>query len=98
MNLDHAIQPSLLDPIEDDEWAARATAMIEHLAGTGVEFTAETVRRRVGDPPRGRENLMGACFRAASRRRLIETAGLSRSRRITRRGGLVLAWRGRRAG
>jgi hypothetical protein len=47
---DTGAEASVRDPA-DIEWAERATAVVEHLADAGVEFTADDVRGRAGEPP-----------------------------------------------
>lgn len=90
---DAGAEGALRDPA-DVEWAESATKIVEHLAAAGVEFTADDVRRRAGEPPS--PAAVGAVLLAAARRRLIERVGFRRSRRIQRRSGYVTVWRVRR--
>jgi hypothetical protein len=71
-------------------WATRARDYIEHLA-PGEEFTAESLRRAVGEPEDA--NAIGAVMMRASKHRLIRYAGQDeRSARSLARGRWVRRW------
>jgi len=90
---DVGAQRTLWDPAAAD-WADTAMTVLEHLAAAGVEFDAEDVRRRAGEPPS--PGAIGAVFRLAARRGLIQRVDVRRSGRVRRRGGLIFVWRGQR--
>lgn len=65
-----------------EEWFARAWGALAYFADIGIEFTADDVRRRAGDPPT--DNAIGALFLNASRQRIIRPVGRRRSTRLKR--------------
>jgi hypothetical protein len=77
----------------DPDWADRAADVLREFAASGEEFDAEDIRAVVGDPDS--PGAMGAVFLQASRAKLIEPVGISRSTRIERHGGWARTWRGR---
>lgn len=82
---------AVLEPEVD--WKSGALDVIEDLAKTGMAFTADTVRARGIAEPR-HPNQWGGLFQAASKRGLIAKADFSSSRRKSRHGGFLHAWRG----
>jgi hypothetical protein len=74
-------------------WCAKADLAIAVLAASGRVFTAEDVRRAVGDPPH-HPNAMGARFLAACTRGVLVRVGTALSPRALRRAGTVAQWRG----
>ncbi len=83
----------------DPDWRSAAEAAIAALAaarnadGELVEFTAEDVRRLVGDPP-DHANAMGALFNTAARRRLIVRVGYRKAGRPSLHRHPIAVWRG----
>ncbi len=90
--VDHGVQLAL-DASRD--WADVAFEEIERLAERGVIFTADDLVLAVGAPDNPK--VIGAVFRTASRRGLIEAVGFERSRRIQRHGGWSMRWTGTRS-
>ncbi|WP_285240099.1 hypothetical protein [Pseudarthrobacter sp. MEB009] len=77
----------------EKDWKTSALDEIEALAKTGTTFTADTLRARgIVEPPH--HNQWGSVFGTASRRGLIAKADYSSSRRKSRHGGFLHAWRG----
>jgi hypothetical protein len=77
----------------DVRWRSAADQAIRDLAATGLEFTAEHVRERVGviaAPPQA----LGAVFNAARRAGIIVPVGYATATRPERHGGLLRTWRG----
>lgn len=64
----------------DSLWTDRAWAYILFLGKTGQEFTSETVRAVVGDPP-GSGNVFGALFSKAARGGSIRSVGWTKATR-----------------
>lgn len=79
------------------EYAAKAAEAIELLArplqGTRWSFTAEDVRRMIGDPPH--PNVLGAALSAAARAGTIVAVGWTDSTRTAARGRPLRKWEGR---
>ena len=76
--------------VTDVAWATRARTWITSLA-PGEEFTAEALRRSVGEPPEA--NALGAVVMRASKQHLIAYAGQDeRSARSVARGRWVRRW------
>lgn len=85
-------QAAVLEP--EVPWKVRALGEIEDLAKSGMPFTADTLRERgVPEPPK-HQNQWGSVFGTASKRGLITKADYSSSRRKSRHGGFLHAWRG----
>lgn len=82
----------LTDPV----WTERAKGVLERLAAAGVSFTADDVREAAGEPPS--PGALGAVFLLAARRGRIRRIGLSRSRRLSRKGSMLSRWVGADAG
>lgn len=83
---------AVLEPEVD--WKDRALGEIEDLAKTGMTFNADTLRERgVPEPPK-HQNQWGGVFQTAKKRGLIAKADYSNSRRKSRHGGFLHAWRG----
>ena len=83
-----------LSVVEQDGWVESARAAIEDLAASCLEFDADSVRWRAGSPPS--PATMGAVFREAHQRGLIEVSGYRTATRLQRHGSLVRVWRGKR--
>jgi hypothetical protein len=77
----------------DSEWRDAAQEALAELAASGLEFTADDLRDRVGEPMS--PNALGAAIRAASAADLIRHVGYRRSRRISRHAGVIGVWKGR---
>lgn len=75
-------------------WKVRALGEIEDLAKTGMTFTADTLRARGVQEPPNHPNQWGGLFQTAKKRGLITKADYSSSRRKSRHGGFLHAWRG----
>ena len=74
------------------EWAERADRTIAYLASTGLEFTADDIRRRCGEPDS--PNALGAVFLNAQRQGRISLAGYRRSSKVSRHAARVGIWIG----
>jgi hypothetical protein len=83
---------SRAEQAESDEWNAACDAAIAWWAKTGEEFTAEEVRKRVGDPKH--PNAMGPRFAAAARAGLIVRVGYARSPRPSLHAHPTALWKG----
>jgi len=77
------------------QWDASVVLQaIRHLASSGEPFTADDLApllHRVGS------QVIGAAFRIAARRNLIEPVGYAQSSSPSRHGGLLRVWRGSNA-
>ena len=74
-----------------DTWSSAGfTAALEHLAASGREITADSVRAIAGDPASAQ--LLGAVFAHAARRGIIRPLHVQASPRRERRGGLRRVW------
>lgn len=73
-------------------WPTRAWAVLHRYALSGLPFSAEHVRRAVGDPPAPGQ--LGALFAAASAQGLIRQVGWVRSGTATRKHGGCALWAG----
>jgi hypothetical protein len=76
------------------DWKSGALDVIEDLAKTGMTFNADTLRERGVPEPPGHQNQWGGLFTTAKSRGLIAKADYSSSRRKSRHGGFLHAWRG----
>lgn len=90
-------QTALADPTPppDRWWSDGAGRAIEHLAATGRPFGADELFDdpfTLPAPPH--PSHVGAAFRAAFARHLIEPVGYRGSRRATRHGGVQRVWVG----
>lgn len=91
-------EPSLFDAGEvlegsDPWWRGPNLSVIETLAASGVDFAADhSAFDAVPEPPS--PNHLGALFRVACCRGLIECVGMRPSSKPSRRGGLLRVWRG----
>lgn len=77
-----------------EAWKTACDLAIARLALTGQEFTAEDVRRAVGDPHH--PNAMGARFNVAAKQGVIEHVGYRKPARASRHAAPIGVWRGRR--
>jgi hypothetical protein len=75
-------------------WKEQALGVIEDLAKTGMTFNADTLRQRGVPEPPHHQNQWGGVFITAKNRGLIKKADSSSSRRKSRHGGFLHAWRG----
>ena len=75
------------------EWRSAADRVIVQLANAREPFTAEDVRRVVGDPP-NHPNAMGARFLEAARAGLIRQVGRVQPARPSRHASTFGAWIG----
>jgi hypothetical protein len=76
----------------DPDGFERALQAIAGLIEDGYPFDAADVRAAAG--PFDHPNVVGAAFSAAKKAGLIEVAGYSASRNVSRHGSLVRLWRG----
>lgn len=78
------------------EWAgqARTEIVARLLHDRSQKFTAEDVRRWVGDPP-GDGAAMGALFRSLANEGWIEACGYDTAKRPDAHGRVLRVWRGR---
>lgn len=86
------MKAAVLEP--EVPWKVRALGEIEDLAKSGATFTADTLRERGVEEPPGHPNQWGGLFQTAKNRGLIAKADFSSSRRKSRHGGFLHAWRG----
>lgn len=77
-----------------ETWKDSAQLLIARLASTGETFTAEDVRREVGDPP-AHWNAMGAQFIGAAKAGIIEKVGYTQPTRSSRHASVMAVWRGK---
>jgi hypothetical protein len=78
----------------EKDWKASALDEIEALAKSGTTFNADTLRQRGVQEPPNHPNQWGGLFTTAKSRGLITKADYSTSRRKSRHGGFLHAWRG----
>ena len=83
---------AVLEP--EGDWKNKALDAIEDLAKTGMTFNADTLRERGVPEPPHHQNQWGGVFITAKNRGLIKKADYSNSRRKSRHGGFLHAWRG----
>ena len=76
--------------LQDLDWHADALAMIEALAASGLQFSADDLRKSIRPAPQ--PNDVGAVFRAACTRGLITTCGFQESSTPSRKGGVIRVW------
>lgn len=86
---------SRVDANTPDDWKSAVQMQIAKLAATGQPFTAENVRRVVGDPP-NHPNAMGAQFISACRANVIEKVGYVNPARPTRHASVIALWIGKK--
>jgi hypothetical protein len=79
-----------LEHVED--WTERAWRIIDMLASTRQVFTSDDLVRRCGVPSSA--NAVGAIFKQARKRGLIEPVGLGQSTRPGRHAGSIRRWVG----
>ncbi len=78
----------------NEEWADRASRVIDRLAGSGILFTAEDVAEEVGLPPH--PNAMGAAILAASKaNRIVWSGQVQKATRDARHCSILRVWRGK---
>lgn len=76
-------------------WHTAADAAMQHLADTGLEFTAADLRQLLEDAPHpGNMNAYGGLFTAWAKRGHIERVGYQPSTQQGRNGGIVSVWKG----
>lgn len=78
-------------PLEDIGWHDDAVNMITAYAESGLDFTAEDLRRSIRPAPN--PNDYGAAFRAACQTGLIAVTGYKESSEPSRKGGLIRIWK-----
>lgn len=74
-------------------WHAKALDNIALLATAEADFSAEDIRKAIGDPPVS--NLMGAVFMEACRKGWIVPAGYGKASRPSRHASIIRYWRGK---
>ncbi|GAA3705589.1 hypothetical protein GCM10023081_46970 [Arthrobacter ginkgonis] len=80
-------------PLEDTTWTEDALQTIESMASVpGNRFTADDLRQRMRPAPH--PNHVGAAFRIARGRGLIESQGFGTSHVRSRHGGALRVWIG----
>lgn len=75
---------------EHEDWVKRARFVIADLCHDAVEFTAEDVRRMVGEPPA--PNLIGALFRTIAEEGTIRQVGYQKAHRPEAHGRPIALW------
>lgn len=73
-------------------WSDRARIALMWLCEADAAFSAEDLRRAVGEPPTSA--CMGAVFRSAVKDGLIEPDGFFQARRPSRHASIERLWRG----
>lgn len=73
-------------------WRQAALVEIENMAQSGIEFTADDIRKRVGEPDIA--NRWGGVFLAARRAGIIEVVAVRPSATPSRHAGMVRVWKG----
>lgn len=76
-----------------EEWKAACRLAIARLASTGETFTAEDVRKQIGDPP-NHANAMGAQFIGAAKEGIIQKVGYAQPMRPSSHARCIASWRG----
>jgi hypothetical protein len=77
----------------DSHWKAAAEDALADLIASGLEFTADDLRARVGVLASS-PNALGALIAKAARRDQIAPTGVTTSTRPERHGGLLRTWKG----
>ena len=77
-----------------EDWRESCDKAIAELAATGRAFTADDIRRLVGDPP-NHPNAMGARFVAAAKAGILRKVGYQSPLRASRHASVVAIWRGK---
>jgi hypothetical protein len=77
----------------DSRWRVAAQLEISRLAASGMPFSADDLRDRVGDPI-GSPSGIGSLFRAASKAKEIVPCGWVESRRPAAHSRPLRLWRG----
>jgi hypothetical protein len=105
------MQPGLFDPFvselrrqegmasarqnADVDWRKQVEDAVIWLAGTKAPFTADDVRKQVGDPPTGTHyNAMGAIIAGLAKAGIIHPIGYTKSARVVGHSNLVRRWMG----
>lgn len=83
---------SLEEAAFDEWWKSCAMTSIRYRAEIGAPFTADDIRREVGEPRH--PNHWGALFRSCRIEGLIAPEGVTQSTTKSRNGGLLRVWRG----
>lgn len=78
--------------LEDTAWPDDAINWLEAYAWSGLEFTADDLRKSFRPPPHG--NMTGAVFQAARKAGLIKPVGFTESTTPSRRHSVIRVWRG----
>jgi hypothetical protein len=79
----------------DSRWKVAAEDALADLIASGLEFTADDLRARVGVLASS-PNALGALIAKAARRDQIAPTGVTTSTRPERHGGLLRTWKGAR--
>ena len=79
----------------DGWWVDCADRALTWWAQSGMEFTVDDIEI-LGVPPADHPNRVGALFRSASQRGVIEPVGYRNSTRPSRHGSVIRVWRGKR--
>ena len=75
-----------------EQWTEAARFAVERFGFRGVEFVADDLREKAGDPP-GSPNALGALLHALSAEGKIAVVGYQKSKRPERHGAVVAVWR-----
>ena len=74
-----------------EQWTEAARFAVERFGYRGVEFSAEDIREKAGDPP-GSPNALGALLHALEAEGKIRVVGFRRSSRPSSHGRRILVW------
>lgn len=87
--------PAVISTDPKADWMTEAAEAIARLAARSakcnVTFTADDLRREVGEPDH--PNWVGSAFSAAAQTKVIRPVGFTISRAPTRHGGVIRTWR-----
>ena len=78
--------------LEDLDWNQDALNWLEAYAWSGLDFTADDLRKSFRPPPHG--NMTGAAFQTARKLGIIRPVGFTESNTPSRRHSVIRVWRG----
>ena len=82
----------IADENTEEGWKEAADREIEAMARSGIEFTSDDLRSKIGEP--SNPNYWGPRFTAARRRGVIEPLGARPATTASAHGRLIRVWRG----
>ncbi|WP_104086528.1 hypothetical protein [Arthrobacter sp. GMC3] len=78
--------------LEDLDWPTDALNWLEAYAWSGLDFTADDLRKSVRPAPHG--NMVGGVFQAARKLGIIRPIGFTESNTPSRKHSVIRVWRG----